>query len=136
LNRWRESDATRRILKYLREYRGHVLWWDQDGLNAVLHSSWSPLHAKWNVMASHFDDSLGFEDSILDRATFDGVRSDPGIVHFSSESKPWMPNYAGPFADFWLQAYEPVARFFTHRRDPSRCNTNPQIHSHSLVTSP
>ena len=124
LERWRETDTTHKILKYLREYKDHVLWWDQDGLNAVLHSNWLPLHAKWNVMASHFDDSLGFEDSVLDRSTFDAVRGDPGIVHFSSEAKPWRPNYTGPFADFWLQAYEPVAPLFTHRRCPSANHRN------------
>ena len=104
LEAWRATDTTRHILQYLRDYREQVLWWDQDGLNAVLYDKWRPLAAKWNVMASHFVDFTGWQDSLLDAATFEAIRRDPGIVHYSNSPKPWNAEYRGPFLEYWRAA--------------------------------
>jgi len=104
LEKWRQTNTTERILRYLREYRETVLWWDQDGLNAILHDKWRPLHAKWNVMTSHCAEFKSWEDSLLDADTFDSIKRDPGIIHYSSTSKPWTGDYTGPFKQEWEEA--------------------------------
>ena len=112
LEEWRHSNTTESILKYLREYREQVLWWDQDGLNAVLHDRWRPLHPKWNVMTSHFADFGSWEDSLLDATTFESIKSDPAIIHYSFVPKPWSAYYAGPFQKQWEDAFADIAGIF------------------------
>jgi hypothetical protein len=49
---------------------------------------------------------------MLDAETFETLRRDPGIVHYSSAAKPWMPGYGGPFLDHWRAAALPIAQHF------------------------
>lgn len=110
LRLWRETGTTERVLRYLRDYKEHVLWWDQDGLNAVLHNSWRALPPKWNVMTSHFANFRSWEDSMLDEATFRAVLEDPAIVHFSYVPKPWQPEYDGPFGVLWRETCKEITQ--------------------------
>ena len=112
LEAWRISDTTRCILQYLRYYREQVLWWDQDGLNAVLYDKWRPLAAKWNVMASHFAEFESWQDSLLDSTTFEFIKQNPGIVHYSNSPKPWSTDYHGPFLEYWYAASEAISQHF------------------------
>lgn len=109
LKRWRETSTTDRIFKYLRTHGDRVLWWDQDGLNAVLYQSWAPLPTRWNYMTSHWQDFTSWQDSLLDEATFASTRADPAIIHYSAGAKPWTLDYAGPFGDDWWRVYSKVA---------------------------
>jgi lipopolysaccharide biosynthesis glycosyltransferase len=109
---WRQTNTTALICQYLREYDETVLWWDQDGLNAVLHDKWRPLHPKWNVMTSHFAAFETSEDSLLDATTFNAIRQDPAIIHYSFVPKPWSGHYRGPFQEQWEEAYAEVAPYF------------------------
>jgi lipopolysaccharide biosynthesis glycosyltransferase len=113
LEAWRQTNTTKSVLEYLRNYSKTVLWWDQDGLNAVLHNKWRPLQAKWNVMTSHFADFETWEDSLLDATTFEAVRRDPAIIHYNDVSKPWNEHYRGPFQEQWEEAFADVAPYFT-----------------------
>ncbi len=112
LEAWRRSNTTALVLQYLRKYHSLVLWWDQDGLNAMLHANWHPLAAKWNVMTSHFIAFSGWQDSLLDEAVFDSVCRDPGIIHFSSVPKPWESGYSTPFGRHWMQWFELLKTIF------------------------
>jgi len=105
LRRWRETRAADQIFAYLRDYRQHVLWWDQDGLNAVLYQSWAPLVGKWNFMTNHWGNFTSWRDSLLDEVAFAATRGDPAIIHYSSTEKPWMHGYDGLFAKDWSQAF-------------------------------
>jgi UDP-glucose/galactose:(glucosyl)LPS alpha-1,2-glucosyl/galactosyltransferase len=125
LEAWRREGATSTILQYLREFRNTVLWWDQDGLNAILHDKWVALPAKWNVMASHFRLFDCWEDSLLDEDTFEQVRRDPGIVHYSDFLKPWMVGYDGPFLEHWTEALSRIRGHFEEATDaPSLSRRN------------
>jgi lipopolysaccharide biosynthesis glycosyltransferase len=109
---WRRTNTTESIVQYLRAFRETVLWWDQDGLNAVLYDKWLPLNAKWNVMTSHFADFRTAADSLLDEATFEAIRQDPAIIHYSSVPKPWSGSYRGPFQKQWEEAVVHVSPHF------------------------
>ena len=99
LNLWRRDSISKLVLKYLREYKEYVLWWDQDGLNAILHNRWKPIHPRWNVITSHF---ILQEDSLLTKEEFEDVCSAPFIIHYAGPSKPWHCNYEGPFEHIFL----------------------------------
>ena len=105
---WREENTTREILEYLREHSDQVLWWDQDGLNAILHSKWMTLPAKWNVPVNHFGDCIDWSGSVLTEREFRDVLENPGIIHYSSSEKPWSTGYRGPFMEEWKRAFDHV----------------------------
>jgi lipopolysaccharide biosynthesis glycosyltransferase len=103
LDGWRKAEVSRRTLAYLRAFREDVLWWDQDGLNVVLHGHWKPLPAHWNVMTSHFAGFTKWQDSVLSADDYERAIRSPSIIHFSSEDKPWFASYAGLFANEFRQ---------------------------------
>lgn len=101
---WRAERISERICDYLQTYRDQVLWWDQDGLNAVLHARWKPLSARWNVMTSHFREFASHSDSLLDMEEYATCIQNPAIIHFSGPEKPWQPFYSGPYGEWWAEA--------------------------------
>lgn len=100
LNLWRRDSISQLVIKYLREYTEHVLWWDQDGLNAILYNKWQPIHAKWNAITSHL---ISQEDSLLTKEEFEDVCSTPFIIHYAGPLKPWHSNYEGLFENIFLE---------------------------------
>ena len=71
----RRDDIVGQALAYLRRYRDHVYFWDQEGLNAVLASRWGELDARWNWNAS-----VGTRTRTAEVGW---------MVHFSGTLKPW-----------------------------------------------
>jgi lipopolysaccharide biosynthesis glycosyltransferase len=102
LELWRRDSVSDMVFEYLRKHSEYVLWWDQDGLNAMLHEKWLPLPAIWNVMTGHLNLFSTWEDSLLTPKEFHDVWNRPGIIHYAGPSKPWLPNYEGPFYDTFL----------------------------------
>jgi lipopolysaccharide biosynthesis glycosyltransferase len=82
VDRWRGRDVYRHALDYLRAYRDDVRLFDQDALNAVLHDSWLPLDATWNV--------TGYWHNPARRAgRYATILQDAHIRHFAGPRKPW-----------------------------------------------
>lgn len=79
LELWRRDDVPQLVLEYLRRHRELVMFWDQEGLNAVLASKWGALDPRWNHSASVRGARARFQNS-----------SDPWIVHFTGHLKPWV----------------------------------------------
>jgi len=102
LNFWRRDSVSQSVIKYLREYNEHILWWDQDGLNAILYNKWQPIHAKWNAITSHL---IFQQDSLLTKEEFKEVCSSPFIIHYAGPLKPWHSNYEGPFERIFKQTF-------------------------------
>ena len=96
LDAWRNADVSRQSLACLEQHRQHVLWWDQYALNVVLAGHWGQLDARWN-QGTHVFIYPTWEQSPFDRQTFDQLRNDPYIVHFTTRYKPWRPMCRHPF---------------------------------------
>ena len=111
LNLWNKTNIGAKIIRYLQDFRSQVLWWDQDGLNAILHDKWRALDAKWNVMTSHLASFESWEDSLLEEETFESILRNPGIIHYSFIPKPWHQQYSGPFAEYWYENYGMIASY-------------------------
>ena len=93
---WRNSDLSRQSLECLEQHRQHVLWWDQYALNVVLAGRWGALDARWN-QGTHVFMYPTWQQSPFDRETYEQLRNDPFIVHFTTRTKPWMPLCQHPF---------------------------------------
>ena len=58
-------------------------------LNVVLAGKWKPLDIRWN-QGSHVFRYRGWKRSPFDRRTYEQLRRDPFIVHFTTSFKPWL----------------------------------------------
>lgn len=78
VTRWRSHEVGRRSLEYLERFGTAVTFWDQEALNAILAGgNWQPLPPRWNVHPT------------LKRIQSKSAISEPAIVHFSGNLKPW-----------------------------------------------
>lgn len=89
LDRWRDEDLGSQAGSYLRRYRDDVMFWDQEGLNAVLCGRWSELDPRWNHNASVAGRPF-FKARHLAPVASRALADDPWIVHFSGTVKPWV----------------------------------------------
>ena len=88
LDRWRRDGLADRLLDFATEQGARLLRHDQDALNVVLRDEICLLDRRWNLQVM----MLGrWARRALpdDHAATAGARRDPGILHFSTEEKPW-----------------------------------------------
>jgi lipopolysaccharide biosynthesis glycosyltransferase len=102
LDGWRRENLSARMLDCLARYRQHVTWWDQYALNVVLAGRWGRLDPRWN-QGSHVFVYPTWEQSPLDRRTFEQMRDDPYIVHYTTNSKPWSPLCPHPLRGLYFE---------------------------------
>jgi lipopolysaccharide biosynthesis glycosyltransferase len=92
---WRDADIPRQMLDCLEKNREHVRWWDQYALNVVLAGQWAPLDLRWN-QGSHVYVYPNSSCSPFDHETYEGLRDNPYIVHFTTRYKPWRASCLHP----------------------------------------
>jgi lipopolysaccharide biosynthesis glycosyltransferase len=109
VDRWRDDDIGVLAGRYLMGARD-VMFWDQEGLNAVLCGRWGELDPRWNRMAS------------AERRA-DAERADAAhwIVHFGGTLKPWrLPEpSSGPRALFYRHLDQTPWAGWRPRRTPT-----------------
>lgn len=105
---WREKHVTQRLLDCLRDNQTHVWCWDQYALNVVLNGTWNPLPMQWN-MGTHAFEYPSRDHSPIDQAEFDRMLSDPKIVHFTTEWKPWHYGIKHPYRDEFFATLDQTA---------------------------
>ncbi len=99
LDYWREYGIFSQFKKYVRNHKEHILWPDQDVLNAVLVDSKIHVGIEWNYQMGFLKQS--YFDTLPTRLQ-DEVRStQPKIIHYN-QSKPWNVAYYNlPYNDVW-----------------------------------
>lgn len=86
LTLWREKSIKEQALNFLVSNKIQCLMFDQDALNAVFKGEWTPVNLRWNLQTSYLRGR-----SRLPRLSSEikSAYEQPGIVHYSSSSKPW-----------------------------------------------
>ncbi len=108
LAQWRATDAARRIIEYLRDHPDHVRWWDQDGLNAILHRDWGELDLPWNQIP-HIFRYPTWRESPFNEADYKAITEHPKAIHFSARSKPWHGDNTHPARDVFFHYIDQTA---------------------------
>jgi lipopolysaccharide biosynthesis glycosyltransferase len=101
LKRWRQLDGTARLVRFIEAHHDHLWAHDQDALNAVFCGEFRELAPTWNFQTSMLwsePDGLG-----LSYPQFRRLLADPGIVHYTSPSKPWHFSNTHPYKDTYYQ---------------------------------
>ena len=88
LDLWRRDQVAAQMLQCLEDNCQDVWCWDQYALNVVFHKKWGRLPVRWN-QGAHALDFPTFSTSPVDREEFQSMLENPGIVHFTTEFKPW-----------------------------------------------
>lgn len=94
LELWRADEISAQVLHFAERHR-HLIWPDQDALNAVLHTRRLHLHPRWNAMPGLWELPPSFMPYPPDQAQ--EARHDPAIVHFVGPHKPWHYRSRHPF---------------------------------------
>jgi lipopolysaccharide biosynthesis glycosyltransferase len=84
--RWRQLNVRDRALEYVKTYARDVVFWEQEGLNAVLSDHWGCLEPEWNWSVSV---GGGFRQRSID--------PNVKIAHFSGNLKPWKHDGDNPY---------------------------------------
>jgi lipopolysaccharide biosynthesis glycosyltransferase len=108
LPRWRNADLTNRVLACLEQNRPYVRWSDQYALNVVLTGGWGQLDPRWNQGANIFA-FPSWSQSPFDRQTFEQLRDDPYIVHFTTRYKPWLVTCLHPLRKTFFEYVDRTA---------------------------
>ncbi len=95
LEAWRRTNLSDQLLDCLAENKVHVQWWDQYALNVVLAGRWGRLDTRWNQGAGIYQYPTSSQ-SPFDPRTFEQLRNDPFIIHFTTSSKPWHASCLHP----------------------------------------
>jgi lipopolysaccharide biosynthesis glycosyltransferase len=96
---WRDDDVTGAALNYLA--KDHVFQGDQAAINAVLPGRIGELDPRWNQQTGHFTRALQAALPYSDEQ-FEWLLSDPWIVHFTTDVKPWHFRSTHPFRREWF----------------------------------
>jgi lipopolysaccharide biosynthesis glycosyltransferase len=96
LERWRQLNVRDRALEYVKTYARDVVFWEQEGINAVLSGQWGSLDRGWNW-------SVSVGAAFRQRS----IHPDVKIAHFSGNLKPWKHDGDNPY---YARYYEYVDR--------------------------
>lgn len=105
LQRWREEKISDQILTYLNAHKGAVHFWDQGGMNAIMHDSWGEVDPAWNqtrvILFPQAWKELGYA-----RSEWKRTKDHPKIVHFTGPAKPWLPRMHRPGYSYFFKYLE------------------------------
>ena len=86
LDLWRKYNISQILFDFIINNTNSILLVDQDALNHVLYDKWFQLHPRWNVQTAMFTEARNkYSDIVCLKQAID----DPGIIHYSTSSKPW-----------------------------------------------
>ena len=108
IKRMREDRIEERLLACLRENQKFVWCWDQYALNVVFANQWQPLPARWN-QGAHFFEFPSASHSPIDQQEFADALSNPAIIHYTTEWKPWDFENSHPLRTRFFDALDQTA---------------------------
>lgn len=88
LDRWRRDGLAARLFQFVSERGASLQFHDQDALNAVLQRDIALLDRRWNVQVMMFSRWMR-RTRPADFQAFRAACRNPGIIHYSTDRKPW-----------------------------------------------
>lgn len=98
LLKWRQNKIGLRAIDYLNKNREIIRWWDQDCLNAVIGVQWGAMSFRWNILSQLFLNPSWDTGPVKNRKEFLSLLTDPAVIHFNTNSKPWHKRCLHPYS--------------------------------------
>lgn len=114
LDRWKETDVTRRSIRLLLDHYDRLTVDDQDALNGTIIDEWGTLAPSWNAQINALVEkhkTIKYKD-LIGNVTCRDLFDAPRIVHFNHHPKPVNPAYRGPFREMYI-SYEIRSGYFS-----------------------
>ncbi|MCM2370255.1 glycosyltransferase family 8 protein [Aporhodopirellula aestuarii] len=108
VQRWREDNVAERLLKVLRDNRKYVWCWDQYALNVLFHGQWGRFEPRWN-QGAHVFEYPSDAHAPIDRELWIEMKTNPAIVHFTTEFKPWQAHSNHPRSEVFFEGLTDTA---------------------------
>ncbi|TWU31974.1 glycosyltransferase family 8 protein [Novipirellula artificiosorum] len=108
LHQWRKENVAERLLKILRDNREHVWCWDQYALNVLFHGNWGRFEPRWN-QGAHVFEYPSEAHAPIDPQQWTDMRTNPAIVHFTTEFKPWQTSSNHPRSEVFFEGLAATA---------------------------
>ena len=108
LKQWRRENVAERLLKTLRDNAKYVWCWDQYALNVVFHSNWGRFNPRWNQGAHAFEYPAA-DHAPIAWEEWTELRTNPAIVHFTTEFKPWQYDSGHPRGEVFFEGLADTA---------------------------
>lgn len=102
VKKWRQDNIANRIMDYLVEYKEHIRWNDQDGMNGILAGKYGELNPRWNLLTQLLYEYSSWKTSPLDKDSYNKTVRNPYIIHFNTNSKPWQKGNIHPYKDLFF----------------------------------
>ena len=87
LEKFRQANSTKKIVKYVENNRKQISYHDQDILNGMFNDQYKEIPLKWNAGHSMYVPDRRLKHTYTDDDALI-ARKNPGIIHFT-ENKPW-----------------------------------------------
>jgi len=100
----RMSNATEELKDFLERYNDKTELHDQAAFNAVFKDGWKELDLSWNVQVNMYLND--FKTLGIAEDKYNELISNPKIVHFTSNSKPWHFRNNHPHKYLYKKYYE------------------------------
>ncbi|MEC9094896.1 MAG: glycosyltransferase family 8 protein [Planctomycetota bacterium] len=108
MQRWRDHQITEKLIKCLKDNEAYVWCWDQYALNVVLYDNWRPLSMQWNL-GTHAFEYPDSRYSPVEKDQYQEMITDPKLVHFTTEWKPWHYGIQHPYQDDFFSILDKTA---------------------------
>lgn len=108
VSRMREENLEHALIQCLRTNQRHVWCWDQYALNVVFAGQWNPLPLKWN-QGAHLFEFPSNDHCPIDQDEFEAARTNPSIIHYTTEWKPWRFGNRHPLKHKYFEQLDQTA---------------------------
>lgn len=104
LKKIRDISAPQALLEATLKYNGKTRLHDQAIYNKVFYQDWKPLDYKWNLQKMMLNST--FSELEMEKRYYINLVKHPYMIHFTSNSKPWLFRCAHPYKKYYKQEYE------------------------------
>lgn len=106
LEGWRRRRLSELFVAFSRTHE-HLVFYDQDILNGVLHGQWLELSPKWNVQDGFLRRRCKVRAEKLGRVRKEAEH--PAVVHYTGHRKPWRYDSVSPYRNRYFHYLDMTA---------------------------
>lgn len=106
LKKMRKDSASNKLVEFLSERNHLTRLNDQAAFNSVFFNDWQELPIRWNMQYKFFLEPR--KKYNLTKSEFIKNSAEPGIIHFTTGSKPWQYRNAHPYKKLYQKFYKQI----------------------------
>lgn len=102
----RKKDTTTKLVNFLNDNHNKTKLHDQAAFNAIFKDEWQEIDLHWNCQVSMLQNS--YSKLNISKNTYYRLYRNASIVHFTSNSKPWLYRNSHPYKKTYLKYHKRI----------------------------